>query len=36
MRKKSLTLLSDGALTRREYPLFFENAQGIKPLSVEG
>ncbi|WP_087035212.1 type I-B CRISPR-associated endonuclease Cas1b [Thermococcus litoralis] len=36
MRKKSITLLSDGALTRRENTLYFENAQGKKPLAVEG
>ncbi|MPW38852.1 type I-B CRISPR-associated endonuclease Cas1 [Thermococcus sp. 101 C5] len=36
MRKKSLTLLSDGTLTRRENTLYFENAQGRKPLAVEG
>ncbi|RLF85856.1 subtype I-B CRISPR-associated endonuclease Cas1 [Thermococci archaeon] len=36
MRKKSLTLLSDGALFRRENTLYFENAQGKKPLAIEG
>ena len=36
MRKKSLTLLSDGTLFRRENTLYFENAQGKKPLAIEG
>jgi len=36
MRKKSLTLFSDGTLTRRENTLYFENAQGKRPLAVEG
>ncbi|WP_456373274.1 type I-B CRISPR-associated endonuclease Cas1b [Methanocaldococcus sp.] len=36
MRKKSLTLLSDGYLFRRENTLYFENANGKKPLAVEG
>ncbi|ASJ02838.1 subtype I-B CRISPR-associated endonuclease Cas1 [Thermococcus profundus] len=36
MRKRSLTLLSDGNLFRRENTLYFENAQGRKPLAVEG
>jgi len=36
MRKKSLTLLSDGKLFRKENTLYFENAQGKRPLAVEG
>ncbi|RLF82226.1 subtype I-B CRISPR-associated endonuclease Cas1 [Thermococci archaeon] len=36
MRKKPLTLLSDGTLFRRENTLYFENAQGKKPLAIEG
>lgn len=36
MRRKSITLLSDGTLFRRENTLYFENAQGKKPLAVEG
>jgi len=36
MRKKSLTLLSDGTLFRRENTLYFENAQGKRPLAIEG
>lgn len=36
MRKRSLTLFSDGNLFRRENTLYFENAQGRKPLAVEG
>lgn len=36
MKRKSLTLLSDGTLSRRENTLYFENAQGKKPLAVEG
>jgi len=36
MRKKALTLLSNGYLFRRENTLYFENANGKKPLAVEG
>ncbi|MBC7094510.1 type I-B CRISPR-associated endonuclease Cas1b [Thermococcus sp.] len=36
MRKRSITLLSDGTLSRRENTLYFENAQGKRPLAVEG
>ncbi|CAI1491856.1 CRISPR-associated endonuclease Cas1 [Thermococcus nautili] len=36
MRKRSLTLLSDGTLFRRENTLYFENERGRKPLAVEG
>lgn len=36
MRKRSLTLLSDGTLFRRENTLYFENERGKKPLAVEG
>ncbi|AEH24645.1 type I-B CRISPR-associated endonuclease Cas1b [Pyrococcus yayanosii] len=36
MRKRSLTLLSDGTLLRKENTLYFENAQGRKPLAIEG
>lgn len=36
MRKRSITLLSDGTLFRRENTLYFENARGRKPLVVEG
>ncbi|NJE26644.1 type I-B CRISPR-associated endonuclease Cas1 [Thermococcus sp. MV5] len=36
MRRKSLTLLSDGTLFRRENTLYFENAQGKRPLAIEG
>ncbi len=36
MRKRSLTLFSDGNLFRRENTLYFENASGRKPLAVEG
>ncbi|AIJ05283.1 CRISPR-associated protein, Cas1 [Methanocaldococcus bathoardescens] len=36
MRKKSLTLLSDGYLFRKENTLYFENAKGKKPLAIEG
>ncbi|USH00003.1 type I-B CRISPR-associated endonuclease Cas1b [Thermococcus argininiproducens] len=36
MRKRSLTLLSDGTLSRRENTLYFENAQGRRPLAIEG
>ncbi|WP_048147943.1 type I-B CRISPR-associated endonuclease Cas1b [Palaeococcus ferrophilus] len=36
MRKRSLTLFSDGNLFRRENTLYFENVQGRKPLAVEG
>ena len=36
MRKRSKTILSDGTLFRRENTLYFENAQGKKPLAVEG
>ncbi|MDN5320119.1 MAG: CRISP-associated protein Cas1 [Thermococcaceae archaeon] len=36
MRKRSLTLLSDGTLFRRENTLYFENQSGKKPLAVEG
>ncbi|MBP1912228.1 type I-B CRISPR-associated endonuclease Cas1b [Thermococcus stetteri] len=36
MRKRSLTLFSDGNLLRRENTLYFENSQGKKPLAVEG
>ncbi|AFL94592.1 CRISPR-associated protein Cas1, HMARI/TNEAP subtype [Thermococcus cleftensis] len=36
MRKRSITLLSDGTLFRRENTLYFENERGRKPLAVEG
>jgi len=36
MRKRSITLLSDGTLFRRENTLYFENERGKKPLAVEG
>ncbi|ACS90543.1 type I-B CRISPR-associated endonuclease Cas1b [Thermococcus sibiricus] len=36
MRRRPLTLLSDGTLSRRENTLYFENAQGKRPLAVEG
>lgn len=36
MRKRSLTLLSNGTLLRRENTLYFENREGKKPLVVEG
>ncbi|AHF80394.1 type I-B CRISPR-associated endonuclease Cas1b [Thermococcus paralvinellae] len=36
MRRKSLTIFSDGTLYRKENTLYFENAQGKKPLAVEG
>ena len=38
MRKRSLTLLSDGTLFRRENTLYFQNAkmEKPKPLAVEG
>jgi len=36
MRKKALTLLSNGYLFRRENTLYFENANKKKPLAVEG
>lgn len=36
MRKRSLTLLSDGTLFRRENTLYFENELGRRPLAVEG
>ncbi|MDV3104590.1 type I-B CRISPR-associated endonuclease Cas1b [Thermococcus waiotapuensis] len=36
MRKRSLTLFSDGNLLRRENTLYFENANDKKPLAVEG
>lgn len=36
MRKKSLTLFSDGTLFRKENTLYFENTQGKKPLAIEG
>ncbi|WP_297512415.1 type I-B CRISPR-associated endonuclease Cas1b [Thermococcus sp.] len=36
MRKRSLTLLSDGTLFRWENTLYFENERGKKPLAVEG
>ncbi|WP_099209935.1 type I-B CRISPR-associated endonuclease Cas1b [Thermococcus henrietii] len=36
MRKRSLTLLSDGTLFRRENTLYFENERGRKPLAIEG
>ncbi|MDK2869869.1 MAG: CRISP-associated protein Cas1 [Pyrococcus sp.] len=36
MRKKSLTIFSDGTLLRRENTLYFENANGRKPLAIEG
>ncbi|HIH73382.1 type I-B CRISPR-associated endonuclease Cas1b [Thermococcus sp. PK] len=36
MRKRSITFLSDGTLLRRENTLYFENAQGKRPLAVEG
>ncbi|ADT83455.1 type I-B CRISPR-associated endonuclease Cas1b [Thermococcus barophilus] len=36
MRKKPLTLFSDGTLYRKENTLYFENAQGKKPLAIEG
>ncbi|WP_297436912.1 type I-B CRISPR-associated endonuclease Cas1b [Thermococcus sp.] len=36
MRKRSITLLSDGTLFRKENTLYFENARGRKPLVIEG
>ncbi|NJE84749.1 type I-B CRISPR-associated endonuclease Cas1 [Thermococcus sp. CX2] len=36
MRKRSITILSDGTLFRRENTLYFENKEGRKPLAVEG
>ncbi|WP_456472794.1 type I-B CRISPR-associated endonuclease Cas1b [Methanocaldococcus sp.] len=36
MRKKTLTLLSDGYLFRKENTLYFENSNGKKPLPIEG
>ena len=36
MRKRSITLLSDGTLFKRENTLYFENERGRKPLAVEG
>ncbi|BAA30345.1 type I-B CRISPR-associated endonuclease Cas1b [Pyrococcus horikoshii] len=36
MRKKPLTIFSDGTLTRRENTLYFESAKGRKPLAIEG
>ncbi|ASJ10955.1 subtype I-B CRISPR-associated endonuclease Cas1 [Thermococcus sp. P6] len=36
MRKRSITLLSDGTLFRKENTLYFENARGRKPLAIEG
>jgi len=36
MRKRSITLLSDGTLFRRENTLYFENERDRKPLAVEG
>lgn len=36
MRKKSLTLLSDGILNRKENTLYFENKKGKKPIPIEG
>ncbi|WP_457613540.1 type I-B CRISPR-associated endonuclease Cas1b [Methanocaldococcus sp.] len=36
MRKKSLTLLSDGYLFRKENTIYFGNARGKKPLAIEG
>ena len=36
MRKKTLTLLSNGTLYRKENTLFFENAKGKKILPIEG
>ncbi|AEF95771.1 type I-B CRISPR-associated endonuclease Cas1b [Methanotorris igneus] len=36
MRKKALTLFSDGYLFRKENTLYFENVNGKKPLAIEG
>jgi len=36
MRKKSITLFSDGTLFRRENTLYFENVRGRTPLAIEG
>ncbi|ADG13588.1 CRISPR-associated protein Cas1 [Methanocaldococcus infernus ME] len=36
MRKKSLTLLTDGTLFRKENTIYFENKYGKKPLAIEG
>ncbi|AEC52728.1 hypothetical protein PNA2_1813 [Pyrococcus sp. NA2] len=36
MRKKHLTIFSDGTLLRKENTLYFESSKGKKPLAIEG
>ncbi|WP_423792181.1 type I-B CRISPR-associated endonuclease Cas1b [Methanocaldococcus indicus] len=36
MRKKSLTIITNGSLIRKENTIYFENKNGKKPLAIEG